>query len=373
MAWVERHRSGFRVRFRLPDGSVATDSTHPTKTAAKTRATDIETDQRRDTFINPDDGRITLREWVEVWTEAHDVGAATWERYRSHLRLHILPRFGDTPLNAITRMAVKAWVKDLSRRRAPATVASILTLLSMLMNEAVEERRIPLNPCRRVRNTAPPRPERPWATPEQVGAIATRLNPANRTLLITAAYTGMRWGELAGLRRPNCNLDDARIHIDPDHGALHEIGGHLSLGPPKTPAAVRAILLPPFLVDLLRQHLASHDHEHIFIGRDGGLLRRSSFHRRTWRPALDGNPTKNLSPIVPGMHFHDLRHTHKTWLIEDEVPEAAQAKRLGHRLPGIRGIYSHVSAAVEQRLVNGLQRRWSTTAPHTGRSASDNL
>lgn len=141
----------------------------------------------------------------------------------------------------------------------------------------------------------------------------------------------------------------------------------------KTPAAVRAILLPPFLVDLLREHLASHDHEHVFVGRDSGLLRRSSFHRRTWRPALDGNPAKNIAPILPGMHFHDLRHTHKTWLIEDEVPEAAQAKRLGHRLPGIRGIYSHVSAAVEQRLVDGLQRRWSTTAPHTGRSAGDNL
>jgi len=72
------------------------------------------------------------------------------------------------------------------------------------------------------------------------------------------------------------------------------------------------------------------------------------------------------------MHFHDLPPD-KTWLIEDEVPEAAQAKRLGHRLPGIRGVYSHVSATVEQRLVDGLQRRWSKTAPHTRPSAGDNL
>jgi hypothetical protein len=63
----------------------------------------------------------------------------------------------------------------------------------------------------------------------------------------------MRWGELAGLRRPNCKLREARIHVDRDHGALHEVGGHLSLGPPKTPAAVRDILLPPFLVNLLSE------------------------------------------------------------------------------------------------------------------------
>jgi integrase len=57
-------------------------------------------------------------------------------------------------------------------------------------------------------------------------------------------------------------------------------------------------------------------------------------------------------------HNYDLRHSHKTWLIEDGVPEVAQAKRLGHRLPGVRGIYSHVSAVVEQRLIDGLQQRW---------------
>jgi len=364
MAWVEKRGSQFRVRHRLPDGTVATDSSHPTKTAAKARAADIETDQRRDVFINPDDGKIALQEWVTMWAEAHDVGAATWERYRSHLDIHILPRFGDVGLNAITRMAVKAWVKDLNRRRAPATVASILSLLSMLLGEAVEERRIPINPCRRLRGTAPPRPERPWATAQQVADIATRVTTPNQTLIITAAYTGMRWGELAGLQRHNCRLDDGRIMIDLNRGALHEVGGHLALGPPKTPAAVRDILLPPFLIDLLRTHLATHDHEHVFVGRDRGLLRRSSFHRRCWRPATDGCPGKNIPPVVPGMHFHDLRHSHKTWLIEDGAPEVAQAKRLGHRIPGIRGIYSHVSAVVEQRLVDGLQQRWSTTAPH---------
>ncbi len=65
------------------------------------------------------------------------------------------------------------------------------------------------------------------------------------------------------------------------------------------------------------------------------------------------------------MHFHDLRHTHKkTWLIEDGVPEVAQAKRLGHRLPGVRGIYSHVTPAMEQRLVDGLQTRWESLDQH---------
>jgi hypothetical protein len=58
------------------------------------------------------------------------------------------------------------------------------------------------------------------------------------------------------------------------------------------------------------------------------------------------------------MHFQDLRHTHKTWLIEDDIPEIAQAKRLGHRMPGVRGIYSRVTPAMQQRITEALQDRW---------------
>jgi integrase len=129
--------------------------------------------------------------------------------------------------------------------------------------------------------------------------------------------------------------------VHPDVGALHEVSGQLYLGPPKSAAAVRDIHLPPFLIDLLHEVINSHDHEHVFTGARGALLRRSAMARRVWRPAVDG--TTHTGPILEGMRFHDNRHTHKTWLIEDDIPEIAQARRLGHRLPGIRGIYSHVT------------------------------
>jgi integrase len=366
MAWVEKRGDGFRVRYRLPDGKVGTDSTHPTQKAARARANAIDTDQQRDVFIDPSDGKITLAEWADIWLQAHDVSKATAAKYQTYLKIHVLPRFGGNQLNSITRMAVKTWIKDLSGRRAPATVTDILALLSMLMGEAVEERRIAINPCRRLRPASIAKPERPWATAAQVVAIANQTSRAEATLVITAAYTGMRWGELTGLQRHNCQLDDARIYVDPAVGALHEIAGELELGPPKTPAAVRSIALPPFLVTRLREHVDSHDHDHVFTGADGGLLRRSNFSRRVWRPATDGNPRRTTAPVIPGMHFHDLRHTHKTWMIEDGVPEVAQAKRLGHRLAGVRGIYSHVTPAVEQHLVDGLQTRWENTVQPDG-------
>jgi integrase len=92
------------------------------------------------------------------------------------------------------------------------------------------------------------------------------------------------------------------------------VAGRLSLGPPKTEDSVRQVWLPPFLVDILAEVLeaaADHPRGLLFTAPDGGFLRRSNFHRRVWVPAVNGTPTKGEA-IVAGMHFHDLRHTHKT-------------------------------------------------------------
>jgi integrase len=232
------------------------------------------------------------------------------------------------------------------------------------MREAVHDRRIGYNPCTGVKVVTRRAPERPHATPTQVNTIAARAHRrADQILIITAAYTGMRWGELAGLARTNTHLGDALIRVHPDVGALHEVAGNLYLGPPKTAGSARDIHLPPFLISLLQEVMDGHDHDQVFCGARGGYLRRSSMSRRVFGPAVNGDPRQHTGPVIAGMHFHDLRHTHKTWLIEDDIPEVAQAQRLGHRIPGVRGIYSHVTPTMQQRLTHALQQRWRTTQP----------
>jgi integrase len=176
----------------------------------------------------------------------------------------------------------------------------------------------------------------------------------------------VRWGELVGLNRDNTDLHRGIIHVHKDTGSLHEVAGHLELGPPNTVDSVRDIHLPPFLTHLLTDVLAGHPHHQVFTGAHGRYLRRSNFNRRIWTPTVGGNLHRGWPPIITGMHFHDLRHTHKTWLIEDDIPEIAQATRLGHHIPGVRGIYSHVTPAMHQRTIGALEQRWQTHRPILG-------
>jgi integrase len=205
--------------------------------------------------------------------------------------------------------------------------------------------------------------KRPVPTGEQVLAIADRIKilggRSAQAMVITAAFTGMRWGEITGLAKTNCHLERLCLQIDPETGSLHEVAGRMWLGPPKTDAAARRIDLPPFLATLLREVMNGHDHQQVFITADGHWHRRSNFARRLWRPACDGDPDRGWPPIVSGAVFHGLRHHHKTVLDEPGFEDALKYERMGHHMPGIAGVYSHVTDPMRQNLRIRLQQRWT--------------
>ncbi|MGW4115853.1 tyrosine-type recombinase/integrase [Actinosynnema sp. NPDC004786] len=197
--------------------------------------------------MDPSVGVMPLGEWVPIWADAHDVSATTWAEYDPRLRNHVLPRFGDVPLKAISRLAAKGWVKTL--RRSPAE----------------------------------------------------RCSPVDA---VSGGHNGVH-GPAVGRAGRRARVDLARrvITIEPDKGALHEVGGRLEPGPPKSKAGVRTVHLPPFLVDLLAEHRAGRMQDHVSTGLDGGLLRRSNFRRRVRLPLRQrrSDPRVGADPPWPAL------------------------------------------------------------------------
>ncbi|MEV0598467.1 tyrosine-type recombinase/integrase [Streptomyces sp. NPDC050315] len=390
MAWVEQRGRRWRVRYWADTGKAATAASFPTEEEAAVyantfrppaeslQATAIVPAAPPDSstsssltqsvpLVAPPPTGMTFAQWADKWWCSIEVGPNTAAGYRSLLKNHLLPTWGPTPLDEIAPTGVNIWLKQLKDRYKPSTVASIGKLLSLILSAAVFERLIPVNPVRLPRQRGRTRrDEAAWADEYEVLAIARRVTHLSNTnhalLVITAAYTGMRWGELVGLRRSALDLVRGTLHIHPEHGALHEINGHHSYGPPKTAASVRDVTLPPFLIGLLEQDLGAHRRDHVFTTVQGKLHRRSTFQRRVWAPAVHGHTFPDGTvwrPLKPGLTFHGLRHSHKTWLIEDNIPEVAQARRLGHVMTDeIDDIYSHVANKINTRLLKALEARW---------------
>jgi integrase len=143
---------------------------------------------------------------------------------------------------------------------------------------------------------------------EQVTDVAGAIDDQYRALVLTAAYTGCRFGELAGLRVRRLDLLRRSLTVAE---TLSDVRGQVALAPPKTAAARRQVALPRFLSEELARHLAQWPpgaDGFVFSAPEGGPLRRTNFRRRTWLPAVRAS-------VGEPFRFHDLRHTHAAMLI----------------------------------------------------------
>lgn len=391
MAWVEKNGRYWRVRYYADDGTVASMSDRYSQERAEDIAEEINVDQRRGEFIDPRTGSTLLEEWAADWFASIDVAESTEAKYTSYYDAHIEPEWGSEALADISTMAVRKWEKRLRRKYQASTVDGIMQVLRMMLEDALEERLIFTNPARarrRGRRQQPPRQERVWATPAQALAVAdaagAHAGTWARILILTAAWTGMRWGELAGLQWKNVHLlaEQPYLYVHPEHGSLKEVSGRLYLGPPKSEAGGRSVVLPPLLVDELALHQASQAGPFVFVSPDGAWLRRGNFRRRVLRPICDGREAQpprrgrgavaELPAIAPRLTMHGFKHSHNTWMLEMGLPDVARYKRLGwHIADAVQRTYSHVSDDVERRLIDGLQQRYEEAAREAGRSAAD--
>ena len=181
-------------------------------------------------------------------------------------------------------------------------MVAALGVLSMILDTAVRARLLPVNPCDGVR--APRR--RADASPMQTitrDELRAKLLPAlpapYRALICLAAGAGLRWGECAGLAWSAVDLDVREVHV---HRVAVETSGPIVLRPyPKSRAGVRRVPLPRFAVAALREHRlrSTHPGDLVIATRTGTALRRSTFRRRVWVPALAA------AGLPPSLRFHD--------------------------------------------------------------------
>jgi len=209
----------------------------------------------------------------------------------------------------------------------PVTVAKAYRLLHAIMTTAVEDGLIRRNPCNIKGAGQEHSDERPVVPISTLVELLDNVPERYRALLLLGTFANLRFGELAGLRRGQLDLDAGEVHVNASTREMDD--GRLIDGDPKSRAGTRTVAFPADIVPELADHLERFadpkPNGFVFIGPKGGRLRRSNF-RDVWYRARGAVGLSEL-------HFHDLRHTGNTMAAAQGASLKELMERIGHSSP----------------------------------------
>jgi integrase len=327
-------------------------------------------------YREPAAERLTFNRWTdqwwEVWAADPDRSPTTLAAADSRLRLHLRPWFGRHKLGEIKPSLVRQWQHELHGRLAHASVLACRSLLNRILQAAEDEGVLAANPVRKV--PPPRRPVDPEVifgrtrprifTPTQLGQLLTHARSEDRDRLLILAGTGLRAGELCGLRRERVQLRERRLEVV----TVRYDAGRFGRGykhRPKSTAGIRVVPLAGAVVEVLARYLPGDRSSLLFPEASRYVLRHG--YLRAVRQATRHGYLVSLDLRGP----HDLRHTFATWLEDDGIPTRVIDELMGHaatrrpswaseRGSAMGAVYRHTTAEMEARVVRALDARLAT-------------
>lgn len=314
-------------------------------------------------------------EFSEDWlqrTAGRRLAPKTLESYEDMVQHHLLPVFGGTRLGSLTRRDVEIYLarKALERRRVKArdtngrircdgdgrpvwievpfaskTINYALMVLKAILNDAVQLGVLHENPAARVKPLSRPNHEDTlhFLEPDQIARLLdVTEDPRWRTLYVLAIHTGLRRGELLGLRWRDIDTRRGILHVRRQLLRVRDDGNHYTVleSPLKSRYSRRTLDLSPTALDALRAVPAGDNSEQDFIFRSqgGGPIDPDNVDRAFKRHLqLAG---------LPEIRFHDLRHTHASLLIAAGHPSEGYSGTAGPRVDHDNAEHVRASHAV---------------------------
>jgi integrase len=374
----------WQVYWRLDDGSQGGETLDDEDQAEAYRnRTRVEWD--RGTWHDPKLGRVRFGQWADewwaTWSAQPDLSPHSLDNVERVLRLHVRPAFDRLQLRAIGPQAVQRWQSELATRRGRDTVMAARSILYRALQAAENEGHIATNPMRKVR--APKRPVNPEArfgrarrrtmTPEEFGRFLAAAPPWSRDHFLTQAGTGLRPGELLGLRVRRVDLTAGHLEVLEVRYEAGQFGtGYKDR--PKSGASIRPVPLAPAVAAVLRRRIdAAPDLDALVLPGPGGsngvpagagVGMAIGNYRRVFKATVD------LAELADAAHDlrgpHDLRRTFATWLEDAAIPSRVIDELMGHESGGagsdtsrMGALYrettpvmlARVTAAIEERLI----------------------
>lgn len=338
MASIKKRPNGkYRARYRDPEGKEHArhfDRRKDAETWISRQVVKV-TDG---TWVDPEQGRRTFKEYATEWQTAQVHHRASTQQITGYRLATLIDQFGERPIAAITRTEVQAWVKSLTV--APSSVEALYRLLAQVMLAAVHDQKITSSPCNRVNLPSRDGERITIPSPEEVAAIVGSASARGRATVVLAAGSGLRVSEMLGLTVDR--VDWLRGVITVDRQLVGIKAGRPVFGPPKTKASVRQVPVPLELVGALAAHLAEFPSDGLLFTTSTGAPWRRGAHWEEWK--------RWSTKAGVSVRLHDLRHFYASSLIAAGQSVKVVQDRLGHASAATTlDVYGHLWGDDEDR------------------------
>ena len=334
----------YRARWRDGSGHQRERRGFVTKREARLYVASSEIAVFRGSYLAPADARVTVGELSKDWlaNKQQVLKPSSFAPIKTAWRVYVAPRWATTSVGAIRPSAVENWIRELGqgeavtdrmrpsysgKPRSHSVVFRGVGILAGILDVAVRDGRITSNPARGASNM--PRHDwkkrRRYLTNDEVFRLArSAADPVKSALILTLAYTGIRWGEAVALTVDDVDFLRRRLKI---YRTATEVEGAIRVGAPKSWQA-RSVPFPAFLAPHL-ESLTVHKEpsQLVFAGRGGHFLTRPGTalgDHSWWLTALSRAELDHLTP-------HALKHTAASLAVSAGANVKALQRMLGHK------------------------------------------
>lgn len=316
------------------------------------------------THLEP--SRMTVGEWLDIWKEEYlnEIKPLTKEMYATAVRVHLKPALGGKRLCDLQAVDVQRFYNSLLRGEKPLsakTVKNIHGILHRALHQAVELgylRSNPTDPCRL------PRVEKPMihTLDEKSTRLFLKAIQGHRfeDLFLVALFTGLREGELLGLKWDCVDLTAGTLLVGRQLQRKRDGSSEYYLISPKN-GKFRKIVLTPFVIDILHRHRAEQEVQRRIVGKDWidtGLVFSDELGDNLTPETVYKNFKKIATEIgCADLHFHSLRHSYAVAAIQSGDDIKTVQENLGHHTAAFTlDVYGHVTDKMKQDSADRMQR-----------------